>query len=87
MLLPRPPRQPNERRILTLDLDEKPGDPQTPVGLWSPLDERPGVMSSATRSRRLDREARLVIAWIYASISATRAIVAPDVAIKINEKV
>jgi hypothetical protein len=29
MLLPRPRSRPNERRKLTLDLDEKPGDPQT----------------------------------------------------------
>ena len=28
MLLPRPRSRPNERRKLTLDLDEKPGDPQ-----------------------------------------------------------
>ena len=42
MLLPRPRSRPNERRKLTLNLDEKPGDPQTPVGLWLPLDERPG---------------------------------------------
>ena len=28
MLLPRSPKRPNERRILTFDLDEKPGNPQ-----------------------------------------------------------
>jgi hypothetical protein len=36
MLLPRLLRQPNERRILTLSLDEKPGDPQ-----WTALLEQP----------------------------------------------
>ena len=51
MLLPRPQKRPNERRILTLRLDEKPGDPQTPVGLWSQLDERRGSRHSS-RGRR-----------------------------------
>ncbi len=42
MLLPRPRSPPNERRILTFELDEKPGDRQTTVGLWLPLDESRG---------------------------------------------
>jgi hypothetical protein len=42
MLRRRPIKRPNERRILTLDLDEKPGDPHERRILTLDLDEKPG---------------------------------------------
>ncbi len=42
MLLLRPPERPNERRILALSLDEKPGDRHERRILALSLDEKPG---------------------------------------------
>lgn len=43
MLLPRPRSRPNERRKLTLDLDEKPGDPHAGEPIDTGADQKMGA--------------------------------------------
>jgi hypothetical protein len=76
MLLPRPRSRPNERRKLTLDLDEKPGDPQQwPVSGCGWMKDGGHVRTSCSSACRESASASvLIFEWPASIINPNRSL-------------